>query len=335
MQLRRKIDNRIVLFGEPLGANLSSFASYVRERHPSVEILQVDATFRAAPEVSQRRPPRVRTLFKIARARAILSSAGPRSLALWLPRTRRPLFIDVWHGVGFKARVNSAGKAFLSLDAHFVPSPHVAEYYSAAGATSIVTGYARMDSLATASTTTASYVLVAPTWSARTHIDLRAALVTINDHAIEHAYDVVYRPHRFSDPADISDLTRVRLDDRSAGLDATEALLATSVLITDWSSIASDFLPLGRPIIYLDGQMPSCPGPLTFTDRPGAIVGNSEQLRKALTAAIVTPDVALAEYKSRRDATLERAWGDTLDGRSAERYYEAILQLEAKRERRS
>lgn len=334
MHWRRRIDNRIVLIGDPLQGNLAAFASYLRAEHPSIEVMQLSFPPRGRPGRKGIDGSRLGPLFKASRARAIVSSAGPRSLAPWVSLSRRPLFVDVWHGVGFKARVMNAGRPFLCYDAHFVSSPYVAEYYRAAGAKPLVTGYARMDSITTAPLVPGSFLLVAPTWAASTHLEVRTVLETINAHAIEFDYEVTYRPHPYSPPVEIADLERVSLRASASGLDTIETLRATRALVTDWSSIASDYLPLGRPIIYLEGDMPAAPGPLDSTDRPGPMVTTLHQLRSALDAAISSPEATVAPYESRRRATLERAWGATLDERAAQRYYDAILHLEAARDRR-
>jgi CDP-glycerol glycerophosphotransferase (TagB/SpsB family) len=109
----------------------------------------------------------------------------------------------------------------------------------------------------------------------------------------------------------------------------TEELLgAVDALITDWSSIATDFLPLARPIVFLDRPAPAEDlSPLSEQDRPGAIVSNIDQLGRALLEAVSAPETYIKRYGVQRDFTLERAWGVTLDGRSSERYLSAIESL--------
>lgn len=330
----RRVDDRIVVVGDPLIGNVAAFKNYLRTHHPKIEVAQLSLARNSRPSSGKLDARRLRDLLTVARSRAIVTPSGPQGLAPWVAREHRPLFIDVWHGVGFKSRIGSARPAFLDYDAHFVSSEHVAQYYRAHGARAITTGYARMDALHDAAVAADPLILFAPTWGAHTRLDIRSALEVLNEFALSRDLTVAYRPHGYSRALNTDDLQRVfvhgrgaELEGRGADLEVLPILQRARVLVTDWSSIATDYLPLDRPVVYLDGATPEHPGPLGLSDRPGAIVGTREELRSALDQAMEFPGA----FASARAETSKRAWGSTLDGRAAERYLQAIVALEDSR----
>ena len=356
---RRPARGRITLLGHSLAGNLEAFARHVEASHPELELLVLidePDEYRRLRATSSRTvlsAQRLDHLARVARSESVVSAMGPVFLRYWLSARNRPLFVDVWHGVGFKSRL--AGDAnLLAYDAHFVSSPFTRAYYEKAGATAIVTGYARTDvTLASAKDATARdralrefgrphgddtpIVLFAPTWkeagaapaaAGLYDVPLLTALTGLDALAAREGFLVAYRGHTHSDAATFDALGSVR----SLGSDVfpiTEELLgAVDVVVTDWSSIATDFLPLGRPVVYLDTTPPAATlAPLDASDRPGAHVHDLDALLAAVGAAVSDPGKALAPFAQQRTATSTKAWGDTLDGGSSERYVTALGSL--------
>lgn len=350
---RRVVPGRIVLFAHSIAGNLEAFARHLEREHPEAEVLLL--TDRPAEAAKAARAGRkllrvqsIRDLRRVARAEAIVSALGPIFLAPWLDRAHRPVMVDVWHGVGFKGRV-AGDPALLRLDEHFVSSPFVRDYYLAQGARARVTGYARTDVLLESATRPElrervlarfgaaaddprRVVLFAPTWTEagddRERIDSLAALTALAARAERDGFLVGYRGHANTEggmPVRSPALAELGAD----VFPITEELLgAVDVLVTDWSSIAIDFLPLGRPVVYLAAPAPGAAlGPLTPDDRPGPVVGDAASLADAAADAVRDPQAVLAPFAEARAATIGRAWGDTLDGRSAERYWLALREL--------
>lgn len=337
----RQIDDRIVFLGDGFTGNIAAYALHLATTAPQTEIayLTRGPAPRALPVPARvLRPWRWSDLRVVARARAVISAQGPGSLRTWLRAPHRPIFIDVWHGVGFKSRVTSAHPDFRAYDAHFVSSPHVAEFYRTAGARPIVTGYARMDSLGTAGNpavgsrldqllgaTSGPLVLYAPTWASGGPTPHE--IVRTLAQALDGAARVAWRPHLRS--ADAPDPRVGHVIDHATIAHTSDLLPSVDVLITDWSSIATDYLPLGRPVIYLDVPPPAAHlGPLTAEDRPGPIVTTIDSLVEAVRVALADPEAAIAPFAAARSATVERAWGSTLDGHSSDRYDSALADLE-------
>lgn len=345
--MRRRPRNRIVLLGRRMTGNHAAFAAYLAASHPEIEVVQLGDS------------PRIRDLAVAARARAIVSAGGPSVLRRWVSSRNRPLFVDAWHGVGFKSRITRASDSFKAYDAHFVSSPFVGDYYRRSGAAVAVTGYARMDALAEAAAGSAArdrvyelftdgvpgptdtrspIILFAPTWGVELAEGLTQQLVldALNDLAGELGFFVAFRPHPDHSPPALPALERVRLLAHTDFEETAGVLAATDVLLTDWSSIATDFLPLARPVIYLDADPPARPlGPLDETDRVGEVVSTITGLRAAVAEAIADRDVYVARFEAARLRTVERAWGSTIDGKSSARYLTAIEDLERSAEKSS
>ena len=338
----RTVEDRIVFLGGAMTGNLSAYAAHLARNSPTTELAYLTSHPTPGPLPTPGRllrPWRWRDLKVVARSRAVISAQGPRSLRPWLESEHRPLFVDVWHGVGFKSRVVTAHPAFRDYDAHFVSSPHVAEFYRAAGAHPQVTGYARMDALgeppdptvraridALFPHTSGPLVLYAPTWGLGGPAP--RDVVAVLARSLGESARIAFRPHaRLHVESDVD--RGVGVIDQRAVPHAADLLPFVDVLVTDWSSIATDYLPLQRPVVYLDVPPPVVDaGPLTRDDRPGPIVADLDELVAAVREAIHDPDAATAPFATARSATVERAWGDTLDGRSRDRYDAALAALE-------
>jgi CDP-glycerol glycerophosphotransferase len=352
---RKAVPGRIVLFGHALTGNLEAFARYLTAEHPEVEVdvlLDRPSEWRrlrdsARPGLVALSLQNPRHLARAARAEAIVTAMGPIFLEPWLDEPHRPFFIDVWHGVGFKARIAS-DRALRRLDGHFVSSPHVQSYYESAGVRAHTTGYARTDvTLAGkdspdmrsrvlaafgAETPDLPVILFAPTWreagQSGEQFDIADALRQLSAEAERSGFLVGFRGHSNSSDATVPKGPHLA-DLDAARFPITEDLLGVvDVLVTDWSSIAIDYLPLDRPVVYLDTAPPSGElGPLQYEDRPGAKAADAGQLVAAVSAAVSEPGKVMAAHAEQRRSTTARAWGDSLDGRSSERYWLTLRRL--------
>ncbi len=106
-----------------------------------------------------------------------------------------------------------------------------------------------------------------------------------------------------------------------------ELLAMSDVLVTDWSSIATDYLVLGRPIIFLDVPPPFTPAHLTADDRVGHRVSDWDGFVETLTLASRRPEEYTEGFAHDRQRVLDKAFDSTLDGHSADRYLEALNKI--------
>jgi CDP-glycerol glycerophosphotransferase (TagB/SpsB family) len=177
-------------------------------------------------------------------------------------------------------------------------------------------------------------VLYAPTWreaGQAEEFNHQAALRALAAAGERHGFLVGFRRHPNSAPFDLGFSPAVASLGTEVFPSAEELLGAVDVLVTDWSSIGTDYLPLARPVVYLDVPPPEGGvGPLTRHDRPGPVV-SVDTITPAVVEAVTRPDTALAPFADARRATIERAWGDSLDGRSTERCWRELRRLISER----
>lgn len=104
--------------------------------------------------------------------------------------------------------------------------------------------------------------------------------------------------------------------------DVQEILYITDVLITDWSSIANDFILLNKPIIFIDAKLPVKELILKPEDRAGYIVRNKQEFFEKLKESLDHPEI----FEEKRKILMEKLH-KYLDGNSSKRCAEAILKL--------
>lgn len=342
---------RILLYGHKLNGNL--LALYERLRGLPLEFdvafLTLDPEyFRELVERGERvvlatSPRCVRWL---ASTHAIVSDHGLHALLplLYLSDIR---FIDVWHGIPFKGFDAADFRVQRRYDEAWVTSPllkkvYVDQYRFEVGRVH-ATGNPRTDLVAGKGTQLADarrafglpesgkLILFAPTWKQdAAHRSLfpfgttrEEFLTMLSAVARKHGAVVALRMHLNSgellpEPVDgIVQLPFARFPD-------TERLLvATDILVCDWSSIAFDFLVLLRPTIFLDVEPPFRKGfSLDASYRYGAVVPALEALKAALDRYLQEPDSYSREYGAYASEILERVYGGTNDGHAVDRCIE-------------
>lgn len=357
--LRRPVKNRIVMFGHRRGGNLKAFGDWL-QANTDYEVLYMtdDRAYykRNAQKLGLLSSQNLAHLSKVARAEVICTSHGPMALRSWTMAKNRPLFVDVWHGAGFKDRNPAATKAeFSDYDAVFVSSPTFKTFYERWGIPSskiYVTGYARTDKLVGSKATkqqreselkkygvktgkASKVVLCAPTWSMAAGgsifpfgMDGKSFLSGLNDIASKNNALLVFLPHLNSnEPLRVKGYKNLAVLGTTQSIDVEALLRVVDVLITDWSSAYTDFLALKRPCIFLNTP-PTFKGfTLKPEDRAGQEVKNMTELQAALDLTLKDDKKYLAKYAKQMERTTKKAWGDTLDGKSSMRYFKAIQEV--------
>lgn len=274
-----------------------------------------------------------------------------------LKRTTSIPFIDVWHGMPYKGFTPVNFAYLRQYREVWTSSSACAEIYARQlGVPSEIitpTGYARTDMLANRSYDVTALreryaiadaieriVLVAPTWQqddkGRSIIPFGVTLdeffAALDGVGRRTKTLFIFRAHLNVQGAEqLPSLDHVR-NMPYARFPVVEDFLAMSdVLVTDWSSMAFDFLPLRRPTIFLDVPPPFKDG---FTIGPehrfGDIVDSLPSMIDALERNLRDPESFESAHAAQLDATRDVIYGDTLDGKVTTRQLE---RLEAYRRR--
>lgn len=104
--------------------------------------------------------------------------------------------------------------------------------------------------------------------------------------------------------------------------DVQPILYISDVLITDWSSIANDFILLDRPIVFLDVELPVERFVLKPRDRVGYIVQKKKEFFEKLQEALNQPKL----FEQKRRVIIKKLYKH-LDGNSSKRCAQEILKL--------
>lgn len=360
--LRRKSPTlRVVMYGHTFNGNLKALADAARDRDDiQVSYATIDPGYyrelAADPDPSARPLNLLKPSHAWAAASAdvIVTDRNAQTLEL-LHKVGKPPFIDVWHGMPYKG--------FTPVNFEYL-TPYREVWTSSAICGGIYadklgvrreiitpTGYARTDGLVTGAydvpALRAKYgiddsferiVLVAPTWQ---QDDKGRSIIPfgVTEAEFFEALDavgratnslVIFRAHlNVEGVENLPSLGNVRNMPYAHYPVVEEFLAMSDVLVTDWSSMSFDFLPLRRPTIFLDVPPPFKDG---FTIGPehrfGDIVGDLPALSEALTRNLLDPAAYEREHAAQIDATREVIYGDTLDGHVADRQ---LARLEAYR----
>jgi hypothetical protein len=342
--------SRIVLSGHRFNGNLLAFHDYAHERD-LVEVRYVHIDYaeyrrcRAAGFGSNLTTVRLDHVMWIAQADLMMTDHGP---GIWrLLQILRPsiAFVEVWHGIGYKALGAGFKSKMRNYAAVFAGSDWDAEHsFIASGIDAAmvrVTGYAATDPLVTPFERDPTYpkgttVMIAPTWSHNANdrqglpfgLDTPQRLTELSEWAQLRGIHVVMRTHLNTKEAHLAiDLPQLMMRPVSDWPVTYDLLKSTDVLVTDWSSIAIDFLPLQRPIIFMDIPPPFSQFRLSPADRPGPLAADWQSLLRHIERAVSDPATAMTPFDDSRRRVAEHAFGSTLDGRSAERYLDQARRL--------
>jgi CDP-glycerol glycerophosphotransferase len=284
---------------------------------------------------------RVADMQKVLRAACIMTShgAGVFQPLRWIaPRVR---FVDVWHGAGFKVYHPRHFRSMHHYARCFVASDSWREIYirerGFRANQVVVTGYARLDQFHRAEEMSrrvrrelglpsdGHVILYAPTWRragepgevpfGMTSGQFMAALSRLCERLDAV---LVLRAHRNSTTCfDAKGFARIVSVPQTRYLDTNGLLMAVDLLITDWSSVATDFCALDRPVVFMDTPPPrdyasgAAPRP-----RGGVHAASLAELVAAIETnlGVNPPRICQSQLDMK-----QFAHGVTLDGQSAAR----------------
>ena len=350
----------VILYGHKLNGNLLALYRYVNEHQQPWEtrFLTLDPDYaRERSDLNPLLALRLRDMIRVAMADCIVTDHGLHAMfpLLYLTNIR---FADVWHGVPFKGFVPASFRVQHRYDQIWVSSPAMRDLWCQKFGFDpdrvFVTGYGRTDTLlqydAEREQIRDRYglhhdrkvILFAPTWA---HEDaqrsespfghsLEAFVEHLQHMAQTHNATVLIRHHLNSAQARAThSAEHVRVLPAADYPDAEEILAISDCLITDWSSIAFDFMAIRKPIIFLDVPAPFEHGFSLPPDcRAGAVVRDMPMLEAALERVLDGGPGALGIDESDYDRIRDIAYGSTLDSQAAQRYARQLAGLLAKPE---
>tara|TARA_R110002110_G_scaffold303525_2_gene517661 strand:+ start:27493 stop:28662 length:1170 start_codon:yes stop_codon:yes gene_type:complete len=353
---RKQPTPMVVLYGHQLSGNLKAlydFWSRSQDQSFEMAFLSLDPEQAAALEASGINVLRCDSLtdmLVVGSARAIITDHGLHAMTPLLKWTDI-FFIDVWHGIPFKGFVAEDFKLQHQYDEVWVSSPLLKQIYSERFGFEpervISMGYARTDKLfqpddsglhfrqTMGITEQEKVVLYAPTWqqdhSGRDLFPFGESAESFINELVgvckKNGARLVIRSHLNAEiDTDITD--RAIFCSQKEYADTEAILLATDVLVCDWSSIAFDFLPLQRPTLFLDVPAPFRNG---FTLGPeyrfGFICPDLHKLGEAISSALSDGEQFLAPYQNFMQTTITDAYGDHTSGTSSKEQFGRLEKL--------
>lgn len=348
--LWRKGPKQVVLYGHKLNGNLLAIYRYLRARPGGIDVvfLTMDPGYhrelRESGEASVLAigPASIRIL---ALAGAVISDHGLHALQLLLG-SEGLKFFDVWHGIPFKGFDAEDFRLQHRYDETWVASPSLAklyiERYGFHASKVRATGYARTDCLIRRDedidvikfrlgldgSKAGKIVLFAPTWKQDVHhrsifpfgVDEQDFLSALSALGGRVGATFVLRAHLNSAAVVDYNLERIVYLPHARYPDTEQILLASDILVCDWSSIAFDFLLLDRPTIFLDTEAPFAKGlSLDAGYRFGAIVSDMDGLLRRLERYLVDPDRYTREFSGKCAEVKARVYATCADGNAAAR----------------
>lgn len=348
--------NVVILYGHKLNGNLLAMYYFIIMNAPQFEVyfLTMDPDY-----FRQLKKEKFKTLHMgsisdmgtVARAGAIITDHGMHTLILYRYFTSIK-FIDVWHGLSYKGFDSQTFKHLHGHDEVWVQSETMKHFYAndfgfSEGQVK-VTGYGRADRLILGEydrneilkkyeLPDRKTVLLAPTWAQddknRSILPFGASLEEFFD-ALEAAgrrnnATVIFRAHlNTGDSINVDRYEYVMVMPSSHYPVAEEFLYVSDILITDWSSIAIDYLALKRPALFLDVPAPFSKG---FTLGPehrfGEIVDSMDSLTMGIDTYLNRPEAFLEKYENKIYNTINAAYGSTFDGKARDRYMANLTKL--------
>lgn len=291
-------------------------------------------------------------MIKITLADILINDHGSQALILYKKLTNMK-FVDVWHGIPYKGFDHQSFTEQKYYDEIWVSSPGLKIIYEKKFAFNpkIIksVGYARVDKLVKHNYNKREilkrysipekfnkYVLIAPSWQ---HYggsiipfgeNENNFFTAINRIAKINNTLIIFRSH-------LNTTNEIKLKNKLSNIMfmaygeypvAEEFLWISNILVSDWSSIHFDYLVLKRPTIFLDAPAPVKEGfTLGKEYRFGKVVKNLEELTTAIDIYLNKPEKFLKQYSSKINNTIQVAYGNTLDGKSSERYYKKLSNL--------
>lgn len=357
-RLLKKKDTKRVVFYYQMHGNNKALADYIAENDKSIEMY-----FLAFPEYIKiyQGKHNLRSLnmlnpfdmIKVAQSDVVVTNYGALTL-VYLAKFTNIKFVDVWHGLPMLKNQTSKIMNYLNYYAEvWVSSEVMRKFYKekyTLRSKLVVTGYGRTDKLYSGAYDDAGVrekyglpkdrkiVLIAPTWKHnnpnRKELPFGLApdefIRELNKLAEKTDCFVVFRAHMLSDDIGAAGKNIKALSSHDYP-DTEEIISVADIVVTDWSSIAYDFMATKRPVIFIESQAPFVGDELedrcTPGNRFGPIVRDIREFKRITTKYLKDPESYKKEHKIDIDRIEAIAYGGTLDGKATQRYFERLSKL--------
>lgn len=351
-QLRRiKLIKRkkIVLFyGHVLNGNLLSLYNYLKKTNV-FEPYYVTMFPEYATKLKREGVNVLCTVFpsnsyKISSANAFITDHGSHFLFNIYKKTDIGFF-DVWHGVPYKGFDETSFNEQKFYNEVWVSSKEFVKIYKKRYAFNneiVATGYGRTDPLVNKEYTrdmllkkypeipvNKYLILVAPTWKQdsnnRSIIPFNEKIDNffkkLNEIGKNNDATIIFRAHLNSgDTVKVEKYKNLIVMPYARYTNAEEFLGGVDLLVTDWSSIAFDYLVLKKPVVYLDVEAPFDKGfTLDGSYRFGPVVSSMEELSKEISKYLGKDKKYQTDFKEVIGRSWRVAYGELADGKVSER----------------
>lgn len=356
--LHRRTTGKILLYGHKRNGNLLALHDWVLSHRPEgirMRYLTMDPAHYS--ELRRQGIPCILAIgpiaiYWLATADAIVSDHGLHAMSIMIGSTDMKFF-DVWHGIPFKGFDAEDFRLQHRFDEMWVPSPLIKQLYVEKFGFDQrrvkVTGYARTDRLIgvggesrkKAATqlgvpTGKKVVLFAPTWQ---QDERGRSLFPFGLSSDEFCSGLA----RLASAANAAVIIRTHLNsgtnresrERHPGIlylsserypDTEQVLLASDILICDWSSIAFDFLLLERPAIFLDVKPPFSKGLSLGKDyRYGAIASDFYEMLSLVRNYLRDPSRYSETFGKGSKRIFDSVYGGFADGMACSRCVDRLL----------
>lgn len=348
---------RVVFFYQMHG-NSQVLMEYIKKHDPSIEMY-----FLAFPEYlkiyeGKQDLPTLNMLnlfdmIRVAQSDVVITNYGSLTLRYYAKLTSLK-FVDVWHGLPMLKNQTPKIMNYLNDYAElWVSSPAMKDFYQTRYQLKShieVTGYGRVDKLLTGGYVRddvckkyglpldKKIILIAPTWKHNNpdRSELPFGLSTdefieqLNSIAVATNSHIVFRAHMLSSDLGEAGNNITALSSQEYP-DTEEIISVADIVVTDWSSIAFDFMATDRPVLFINGQTPFVGEELrtrcTPANRFGPIIDSIDTFREIIIKYLKNPELYYDENKEAIDRVKEVAYGKTLDGRATERYFRRLKLL--------
>ncbi len=358
---KKQLNNKnVVLYGHKLYGNLKAIYKKKPEINSEVFYLTLDKKYYnllKQENINVLYGLRLKDVFKVVNCKIFICDHGLHIYKI-LMSLKHIIFIDTNHGIPYHKDALNGIEYFSKFDHVWLMSHYHEELFKKfnySGNNTEVTGYGRLDDLIQFSNKNPdeknktiddlkneydlsfeNIILMAPTWvhnhkilSNKKYPFNKLEFFTELNLIMDKANSLlIYRPH-------INDMISKEINDyihSSKNLDIKEFknytntedfLKLSDILITDWSSIALDYIILDRPVLFFDSPNPFRDGVQDDEMlRFGEIVSQN-QIKDKINAYIANADLYFE--KNINQKKVKRKFHDIgLDGDSTKRYIENI-----------